>query len=470
MAQGNKWKTDFSSLSGLKQTCAEQGVEIPFQTDVSILGEQVRLGDKTVPNSLAILPMEGCDGERDGSPGELTLRRYRRFAAGGAGLLWVEAIAVAPEGRANPRQLWLNEDNKDSFAAMVAQIRKDARESMGTDHRPYLVAQLTHSGRYSKPDGSARPLIAQRDPYRDPLVPEPEPNPNRPARLGDSWQIVTDEYLDELQDRYVEAARLAMDAGFDAVDIKACHGYLINELLAARNREGKYGGSFENRTRFMLEVVDKINAALGGGCAVTSRLGFYDAIPYPYGWGVDEKDYTVPDPTEPKRLVSILMDKGVELLNFTIANPYYNPHVGRPFNKPVEGGYSEPEHPLKGVRRLIDIAGDVQEEFPSLALVGTGYSWLRQFMGNTAAAVKRDGRTTFVGGGRMAFAYPDFPKDLLEKGRMDSKKVCIACSACTQLMRDGQQAGCVVRDRKVYKPIYEFGRSSNICKAIKEEI
>lgn len=455
------WKTDFSSLKNFKKTCRDYDINIPLQEDVSILAQPVKVGNKTIPNSLAVQPMEGADGDSRGRPGKLTYRRYRRFASGGAGLLWSEAIAVTPEGRANPRQLWLNPESKDDIAKMVKQARQAAGESMGKKHKPFLVAQLTHSGRYSKPAGKAQPLIAQRDPYRDPLSPEPYPDPERPARLGNNYKIVTDDYLDELQYKFVNAAEAAAKAGFDAVDIKACHGYLVNELLAARNRKGKYGGSFENRIRFIIEVMDKIKHQLGDKIIITSRLGFYDAIPYPYGWGVDQNSYATSDLEEPKKLVSIMREKGIELLNFTIANPYYNPHIGRPFSQPLKNGYPEPEHPLHGVERMIKIAGQVQKEFPKLALVGTGYSWLRQFMGNAGAAVKRGGQATIIGAGRMAFAYPDFAKDLLEKGRLDKKKVCIGCSACTQLMRDGQKAGCVVRDSKVYKPLYKFGRSNS---------
>lgn len=454
------WKYRLSDIEEFKSLCSEVGVDIDIKEDVSVLGNEVRAGNVTVPNSLAVHPMEGADGDFAGNPGALTIRRYKRFAAGGGGLIWAEAIAVVKEGRANPRQLWLHEGTKDAFADMVKQMRAAAEESMGAEHKPIIIAQLTHSGRYSKPEGVAQPLVPERDPYRDSLVPEPTPTTDKASKVDDSC-VVSDEYLDNLQLEYVKAAKLAYEAGFDGVDIKSCHGYLVNELLASRNRKGKYGGSFENRTRFVLEVVDKIKDELGDKLEVCLRLGFYDAIPYPYGWGVDEDDYTKPDLAEPKKLVKLLSEKGVRLINFTIANPYYNPHVGRPFNQPIKGAYDEPEHPLKGVERLIDIAGQVQKEFPEMVFVGTGYSWLRQLMGNVGAASVEGGKITLVGAGRMAFAYPDFAKDLLRRGGLDRDKVCVGCSACTQLMRDGQPAGCMVRDNKVYGPIFKQGRMSD---------
>jgi len=462
-----RWEFQLSGIEDLKQLTGRLGVRVDAIEDVSILAEAVpvRRGDRcrplVIPNSLAVHPMEGCDGDCQGRPGKLTLRRYERFAAGGAGLIWAEAIAVAGQGRANPRQLWLNEDSKEGFAALIKRARQQAANCNGPNHKPIIIAQLTHSGRYSKPEGTANPMIPQRDPYRDPMVPQQIPEPSGKSRIPADWPILTDEYLDELQDAYVQAARSAFEVGFDAVDVKSCHGYLINELFACRDRGGKYGGSFENRTRFMLDVVDKIHKELGQEVPVVTRLGIYDAIPYPYGWGVDKDDYTKPDLTEPKKLISLLRERGVWLVNITAANPYYNPHVGRPFNEPIVGGYEEPEHPLVGVARLINLAGEIQKEFPDIAIVGTGYSWLRTLFANVGAASKANGLTTLVGAGRMAFAYPDFARDIVTDGKMYPEKVCVSCSACTQIMRDAGTTGCVVRDNEVYGPIFERGRMSD---------
>ena len=455
------WEFRLGNIKDLNSLSGRLGVSIEAQEDISILAEPVKAGGLLIPNSLAVHPMEGCDGDSQGRPGKLTLRRYERFAAGGAGLLWGEATAVVSEGRANPRQLWIHKDNKDSFAAIVKMIRQKAAESMGPEHKPVVILQLTHSGRYSKPEGVAKPIIPRRDPYRDPLVPQQKPDPDRKSKIPDDWPLVTDDYLDRLQDIYVEAARIAFEVGFDAVDVKACHGYLINELLSCYERDGKYGGSFENRTRFLLEVVDKIHSELGEDKSVVTRLGLYDAIPYPYGWSVDKDDYTKPDLTEPKKLIVLLQERGVRLINITIANPYYNPHIGRPFNEPIVGGYDEPEHPLAGVARLINITGEIQKQFPDIAFVGTGYSWLRTLMANVGATNKSKGFVSLIGGGRMSFAYPDFPKDIITKGKMFPDKVCVGCSACTQIMRDAGMAGCVVRDNKVYGPIFEHGRMSD---------
>lgn len=112
--------------------------------------------------------------------------------------------------------------------------------------------------------------------------------------------VVTDEYLDTLPDAFARAAKLAENAGFDGIDIKACHGYLLSELLSAHTREGKYGGSFENRTRLMLDITDAVRAVLRPETILASRLSVSDMIDYPYGFGVSETVPASPDFTEAK--------------------------------------------------------------------------------------------------------------------------------------------------------------------------
>jgi NADPH-dependent glutamate synthase beta subunit-like oxidoreductase/2,4-dienoyl-CoA reductase-like NADH-dependent reductase (Old Yellow Enzyme family) len=455
------WEFTLTSIAELHKLAESLSVYVPADEDISVLTRPVKIGSLTAANAMAVNPMEGADGDGRGRPCELTFRRYERFAAGGAGILWAEAIAVVRQGRANPRQLWLNDKSKDTFARMIDKARKAAALSMGSNHRPIIVAQLTHSGRYSKPEGTAYPIIPQRDPYRDALTQQQPPFRNIHTAIPNDWPLVTDEYLDSLIDDYVKAAKLAFEAGFDAVDIKSCHGYLLNEILACYHRLGKYGGSFENRTRLLLSIIDAIHSQLGSDKIVVTRLGIYDAIPYPYGWAVDKDSYTKPDLAEPKKLFALLAARNVPMINVTIANPYYNPHYGRPFNEPIIGGYQSPEHPLAGVARMVALTAEMQKEFPQIALVGTGYSWLRTMLPYVGAAVKRQGMAAIIGAGRMAFAYPDFAKDIIATGRLDPNKVCVACSACTQIMRDGGTTGCVVRDNKIYGPIYRQGRMSS---------
>jgi NADPH-dependent glutamate synthase beta subunit-like oxidoreductase/2,4-dienoyl-CoA reductase-like NADH-dependent reductase (Old Yellow Enzyme family) len=437
----------FHSLDEIRQRVEELGLDLEFSDDVSALLAPLPAGRFTLPNRLVVLPMEGCDGTADGSPDELTFRRYRRFAAGGAGLLWFEATAVVEEGRANPRQLWLHKDNVGPFAAMLENSRQAAREALGPHHRPMTILQLTHSGRYSRPHRQPAPIIAHHSKFLDPV-----------HQLPPDYPLISDDELERLEDAYVEAARCAEQAGFDGVDVKACHRYLISELHASHTRENsRYGGCFENRTRFFRNVVGKIRATLPS-LAVTSRMNVYDAMAFPYGFGVDREDASQPALEEPIELVRFLVAQGAPLVNITIGNPYFNPHVNRPFDLPVAGAALPVENPLNGVARFVGIVRRIQSEFPGLPVIGGGYSWLRHFFPNLGAANVRKGWVTLVGAGRMAFAYPDFARDLAERGRLDPERSCVACSACTQIMRDSGRSGCVPRDAAIYEPIYKAGR------------
>ena len=417
------------------------GLDLPYRESVDTLLEPIPIGERELPNRLAIHPMEGFDADADGAPGELAFRRYRRFASGGSGLIWFEAASVAPEGRSNPRQLYLHEGTLDRFRRLVDETRSGAAAALGPSHRPLLVLQLTHSGRYSRPDGVPRPLVAVANPEID--------------HRFESVTVVDDDYLRSLQDRFVEAARMAQQAGFDAVDIKACHGYLVHELLGAFTREESiYGGEdLAARSRFLAELAERIGSECPG-LLLTVRLNIYDGVARPYGFGVPGDGSSEPDLTEPLLLINRLIESDCVLLNATAGVPSHNPWTGRPFNRPVAGDREPPEHPLTSVLRLIRLTAAVQNEVPALPVVGTGYSWLRQFYPHVAAAVIAAGDVSIVGVGRSAFAYPEAPRDLMESGRLDPARVCVACSGCSELIRNGRPGGCIVRDREIYGKEY----------------
>lgn len=415
--------------------------DIPFAASTSPLATPLAIsgapGGRVIPNRLAVHPMEGADGLPDGTPGELTLRRYQRFAAGGAGLLWFEATAVMHEGRANPRQLYLHKNNADAFKRLLEAAHAAAAEA--GHPRPYTVLQLTHSGRQSMPNGTFAPIIAWANPLLD----------KHPGR------VVTDDELKVLRDHFVAAANMAAAAGFDAVDIKASHGYLLGELLGARLRPGAYGGDFAGRTRLMLEIVEAIRAETGPGLGLASRYGVFDHIPAPYGWGVSEADHHEPDLAEPLELARLLHARGMDLFDITCGNPYYNPHVNRPFDR---GFYTPPEHPMIGAARLLRMAKAVTAALPGAAVIATGLSWYRQYGAHVAAGLVDAGWCALAGFGRQAFAYPNFAADILQRGALDPQRCCVACGNCTVIMRDGGRSGCMVRDKSVYLPIYRQGR------------
>ncbi len=409
------------------------GVSLPFSDDLSPLNKKIRIADSDteLQNALTVHPMEGFDGCPDGSPGELTLRRVKRMAAGGAGLIWIEATSVVEEGRTSRSQLWITEKNLDSFKRL-AEIAHEA------SHGAPVILQLTHSGRFSRPDDTPRPVIAQHNPVM-----------NEKMRLDPSLPVATDEYLDALPEKFGRAAAMAKAAGFDGADIKCCHKYLFSELLSAYGRAGRYGGSFENRTRLFLDSIRAAAVCRSRDFVIASRFGPCDMIPYPWGFGTDADGKE--NWEEPDRLYRLMADCGVRLVDMTLGSPYYNPWINRPYDL---GGDEPPEERLAGVARLISAAARMKRTVPGVTLIGTGYTYPRVFAPQIAAGAVGSGMADAAGFGRMAFAYPDFARDILEKGALDPKKVCLTCSKCTMIMRRIHATGCPVRDREVYLPMY----------------
>ncbi len=426
-------KSEFEKQNIALNTC------LPYSDDISVLGNEYKICSKTVHNRLVCQAMEGCDGTADGRPDALTKRRYKRFAAGGAGMIWFEATAVMEEGRANPRQLYITENNLDSFKKQVEEIKEAAIKANG--YEPLVIMQATHSGRYSKPQGTPAPLIAYNNPIFEKDVPI------------SSDRIVTDEYLDRVKDALVNGALLAQKAGFDGVDIKCCHRYLNSELLSAYNREGRYGGSLENRTRLLRESVKGAIDNCSRDFIVSSRLNVYDGFKYPYGFGVKTDGSLDFDSAEPDWIIKELYKYGVRLLNITMGNPYFNPHVNRPY---AHGGYEPPEQPLEGVARVLKGTAELKELNPEMAVICSAISYLGVAAPNVVSALIKEHKLDFAGFGRTVLAYPDFANDILKAGGMDKSRICVCCSKCTEIMRTpGGTPGCVVRDSDMYLPIYK---------------
>lgn len=427
-------KYHYRSMEEIRAEEKKVGVKLPMSENTDILFQPVD-GAVALQNRFAIQPMEGCDAAPDGSPGELTLRRYDRFAKSGAGLIWAEAVAIQKQARAKPRQLRITEDNLDSYKAMVYSIKETTFQTHGFE--PVVIMQAAHSGRYSNPNGFSEPIIA----YNNPLFEKDKPI--------DASRIITDSELERLEEDYGWAAKMAQQAGFDGVDIKSCHRYLCSELLSAYNRPGKYGGSFENRTRLLVNGIKAAKAGTDNSFLVTCRLNVYDGFPYPYGFGVSPDGGLTPEMTEPLRLVKILhKDLGLPLINITIGNPYVNPHVNRPYDR---GNYIPDEHPLEGLARMTQCVGEIQRNNPDLIVIGSAFSYLRNFSVNMAAGSVEQGICRVAGFGRQAFAYPAFIRDLKENGCLDSRKCCVSCGECAKLLRAGECAGCIVRDSAIYK-------------------
>ena len=428
-----------ASKEAFLKLCKEADVSFPYSEDISCLSKEIRVGTRIAHNRIVYQAMEGCDGTLDGAPDELTKRRYMRFARGGAGIIWFEATAVLGEGRANPRQMYLTPKTRGDFERIVNDIKEECFKTNGFE--PLVIVQLTHSGRYSKPEGTPAPLIA----YNNPIFEKDNPI--------DKSRIVTDDYLDKLKEALVLGAQEAKSLGFDGADIKSCHRYLLSELLSAYNREGRYGGSFENRTRMLTEAVKDAKSLTGRSCIITSRLNIYDGFEYPYGFGVKKGEGITPDLSEAIQLSKNLVKGGIDMLDFTMGNPYFNPHVNRPYSK---GGYESPEHPMFGVHRMLEGISTVAKEIKGTPVISSGISFLGSESANVCAGYINEGKFDFAGYGRQTLAYPDVAKDVTSGKGLDPKKLCMCCSKCTEIMRKpGGTPGCVIRDGEVYMPIYK---------------
>lgn len=428
----------YKSLQDVQARAAELGLTLPFAADTSILATPLTVRGITLPNRLGVAPMEGADSLPDGSPSEYTVRRYVNEAIGGSAVLWFEAISIVEEGRSSRTQLMLCQENLASYQAMTQKIKEAGLKANG--YAPYLIMQANHSGRYSNPDNKPAPIIAYRHPELEQY------------RAADDSCIASDDYLKRLEEKFGEAALLAKKAGFDAVDIKSCHGYLLAELSSAYTRPGPYGGSYENRTRLLRNGIQAAKVYEDETFMVTARLGLYDGFAYPYGFGVREGGGLEPDLTEPIRLVRELHEQyGLDLLDLTMGNPYATTHVTRPFDK---GKYLPDEHPFVGLDRMIHGIGAVKRAVPEVTIFASAPSYLRQYADLFTAGAVEQGMCDGMLFGRMAFADPDFANEIIKNGRIDPKRVCLTCGCCGDLIRAHKPTGCVVRDPKTFMGFY----------------
>ncbi len=434
----------------------ERGIRLPFVETLPppgelALGQPLQHRGRTIGNRWAILPMEGWDCEPDGSPSELTRRRWLRFAQSGAKLLFgCEAAAVMRSGKGNTRQLVISEKTVGSVARLREEVVQTHERKFGRSDDLYIGLQLTHSGRYSHPndDGKLESVIA----YRNPLLDRKFGNEETP--------IATDEEIERMIDRFVLAGKLAADAGFDFVDIKHAHGYFGHELLSAYERPGRFGGSLENRSRFFREIAAGINA-LAPGLEIALRFSLFDLVPfakdaegngipmsaepYKYAFGGDGTGLDV-DLSEPFAFVELIRRSGVEMIGATAGSPYYCPHLQRPAATPVFDGYAMPEDPLRSVEKQIAAVAAFKKRFPDLLMIGSGYSYLQDWLPNVAEAALGSGMTDLVGIGRMVLSYPEMCDDVLSGRPLDRKRICRTLGDCTNAPRNGMVSGCYPLD------------------------
>jgi 2,4-dienoyl-CoA reductase-like NADH-dependent reductase (Old Yellow Enzyme family) len=456
------------------QRLAELSIDLPCDEQVlggdgSPLGQPLQADGMTIGNRFCILPMEGWDGTKEGKPTELTQRRWRNFGISGAKLIWGgEAVAVRHDGRANPHQLMIVEQNLTELESLRMELIEAHQERFGSSNDLLVGLQLTHSGRFARPNDkrTSEPRTAQRNPALDAR-----------QHIIDDSAMLTDDELSELIDDFIDAAERAARIGFSFVDIKHCHGYLGHELLSGVDRPGKYGGCFQNRTRFLRDIVAGIRAS-APGLQIGVRVSIFDFFPYKPGhdrigvpepesdgrltFGGDGSGQGI-DLDEPSRFMELLDQLGIHLVCTTAGSPYYNPHIQRPAYFPPSDGYQPPEDPLIGVARQIQATAQLKRQHPNMTFVGSGYSYLQDWLPGVAQGVVRAGLVDSVGLGRMVLSYPDLPADVLSGAVLVRKKVCRTFSDCTTAPRNGIVSGCYPLD-PFYKAMPERKQLSEIKK------
>ena len=482
------------SVADFRSHVAALGIDLPCEDSIatgnaSPLSQPVpgvTINGKTIGNRWAVQPMEGWDGTFTGGVTDEVRHRWRRFGESGAKLVYGgEAMAVRPDGRANPNQLIISDENKAGLAELIEILKAAHQDRSGRTDDLVIGFQLTHSGRFCKPTDKKRmePRVAFRHPILD-----------RKFGVTSDTQVFTDGEIEELIECYIRAAKIAWDVGADFVDVKHCHGYLLHEFLGAHTRPGKYGGSFENRTRILREILEGIRAS-GNRIEFGVRLSGFDfvpfrpdpalsqpgkpgpgipedfshCLPYRYGFGVQANNPIEPDLTETYQFAELCLRLGVKVLNLSAGSPYYNPHIQRPAAYPPSDGYQPPEDPLVGVARQINAARQVKQRLgevrsskseertkepstldprPSTPLiVGTAYSYLQEYLPHVAQYVVRQGWTDMVGIGRMVLSYPTIFADAVEKGALNTKFICRTFSDCTTAPRNGLISGCYPLDQ-----------------------
>ena len=449
------------------------GISLPFDDTVqsgpdSPLARPYVLGDRAIGNRFAVLPMEGWDSTADGRPSELTRRRWQRFGSSGAKLIFGgEAAAVRPDGKGSPSQLLISDETIGEIAELRAALVKAHQEYWDTSSDLLVGLQLTHSGRVSKPHDMKRPEPVIL--YRHPLLDQ---------RFGVTADtpVLTDDEIAGLVEDFIRAAVLAQRAGFDFVDVKHCHGYLGHEFLSAADRPGRYGGSFENRTRFLREIVTGIQAE-APGLDIAVRLSAFDFLPfqggadgrgesvpfsgksYPYAFGGDGTGLGI-DLAEPLAFLDLLAEMKIKLVCIS-AGAGYNIHLMRPAFLPPLEGYNPPEDPLAGVARLVSVTAELKRQRPNLVYVGSGYSCLQQWLPHVAQHVVSDGMADLVGIGRMCLCYPGLIADVFAGRALDRRLICRTCGDCSSAPRNGLVSGCYTldafyRNRPEYRRLREL--------------
>jgi 2,4-dienoyl-CoA reductase-like NADH-dependent reductase (Old Yellow Enzyme family) len=375
------------------------------------LFEKGKLGNKTTQNRFVAQPMEGYDGMNGGQVSQLGIDKYIKLANGGWGVIIVEAISVTPKSLSCKNGLIMNNRNLDSFKQLVYEVKQ-------ANPNVQLLFQLTHSGRNSNASFSEKTTVCPG---------------NEEGRF-----LSTDE-IQEVQDAFVLASALTEEVGADGIDFKCCHGYFGAEILRPENtRTDKWGGSWENRSRFFSESVSAMIAQKqNNDFIIGSRFSMYEG--WRGGCGTTSPDSLIEDLSEMKLFIELMAKLGMDYANVSAGIPGRTSEITRP----VHGAEWMYLNHLRYTRFAKDTLRNLGS---SVQVIGSAYSVLKEKAFPIAEEMLEKGYADYAGWGRQILADPLTPIKLQQGELID---YCTACSGCTKMMGKQIHAGCMV-----YNPYY----------------
>jgi len=394
-----------------------------MKAEYAELFDPIKIGNLTAQNRFVINAMEGCDSDEDGNPSEKTYRRYRRLFEGGSGVIDLEAITVTNESRGRLTQLSVEPHNQKALEKFVSEMKK-------VNSKPIFIWQLTHSGELSHPDFSRRVCV--------------KPLP------GFGGDVIDEEYIEKTMDQFVLSAKIAHDAGADGIDFKNCHGYLGSQLVRPYNdRKWKYGGSFENRTRFTYEIYERIHKEINNpNFIVGSKVSIWEG--FPGGQGSAGPDSPIMDISESLKLVKGMEERGAKFIIVSAGSPSITLALSQPDRKVPDDCYLHFTF-QKAVRDILK---------PETVVIGSAYSVLNNGNNQLQARKKeentlifwakkniKDRVTDMIAIGRQSFADGQIPLKLMEDREKDIKW-CTACDNCIEFLIRQQNVGCATYDKE----------------------
>ena len=377
-----------------------------------------KIGRRIAVNRFVAQPMEGNCANAGGSVSELCLEKYRQQAKGKWGIIIAEAISVTPNSLGRKDALVMNRQNLDSFKRLVDTVKNINPEAL-------VLFQITHSGSVSNPDFSEKVCVT------------PE---------GEGRYLSADEVM-QVKDAFVDCSLLSEAAGADGIDFKICHGYLGAELLRpSNNRSDKWGGSFENRTRFLREGIAEIAARRKSKDFILgSRFSMYEGIRG--GCGTSAPEEIIENLSEMKEIIELMGKLEMDYINVSAGIPAKTPIITRPV--PVaELMYL---HHLRYTRFAKETLQAVKA---NTQVIGSAYSVLQERALPVAEEMLEKNYADFIGWGRQTLADPLMPAKLMNNEKVD---YCTACSGCSKMMIKQINVGCIIFDA-YYK---EYWKSMN---------